>query len=90
VRLDAKGLKLFGSRFCAGWIVATVEVSGDRETGLSSGGANEAEDLLVAIERFAGPVFGDLREETMLDGVPFRSARRVVGDGERQAEESAS
>ena len=69
MRLDAKGLKPFGSRFCAGWIVATIKVSGDRQTGLSFGGTNEAEDLLVAIERFAGPVLGDLREETMLDGV---------------------
>ena len=53
--------------------------------GLSSGGANEAEVLLVAVERFTGPVFGDLREETMLDGVPFGSTRWVVGDGEGQA-----
>lgn len=82
--LDAKGLQLLGSRFCAGWIVATVEVGGDRQTGLRAGGANEAEDLLVAIERFTGPVFGDLREETMLDGVPFGSTCWVVGDGEGQ------
>ena len=85
MRLDAKGLQLLGSRFCAGWIVAPVEMGGDRQTGLSSGGANEAEDLLVAIERFTGPVLGDLREETMLDGVPFGSTRWVVGDGEGQA-----
>lgn len=83
MRPDAKGLKLFRSRFCAGWIVAPVQVSGDRQTGLSFGGANEAKDLQVAVERFAGPVLGDLREEAMLDGVPFGSARRVVGDGER-------
>ena len=88
--MEAKGLKLFGRRFSAGRIVATVEVSGDRQTGLGSGGANEAEDLLVAVERFAGPVFGDLGEEAMLDGVPFGSARRIVGHGEGQAEESAS
>jgi len=85
VRLDAKGLKLFGCGFCAGWIVATVEVSVDRQAGLSSGGANEVEDLLIAVERFAGPVLGDLREETMLDGVPFRSSGGVAGDGECQA-----
>ena len=85
MRLNAKGLKLFGSRFCAGWIVASVQVSSDRQTGLSFGGANEAKDLLVAVERFPGPVLGDLRKETMLDGVPFGSARGVVGDGEREA-----
>ena len=85
MRLDAQSLKLFGSRFGPGWIVATVKVSCDRQAGLSSGGANEAKNLLVAVEWFASPVLGDLREETMLDGVPFRSAGWVVGDGERQA-----
>ena len=58
MRLDAKCLKLFGSRFGAGWIVATVEVSVHGQAGLSSGGANEVEDLLIAVERFAGPVLG--------------------------------
>ena len=82
MRPDAKSLKLFGCGFCAGWIVATVKVSVDRQAGLSSGGANEVENLLIAVERFAGPVLGDLREEPMLDGVPFRSSRGVVGDGE--------
>jgi len=75
VRLDEKCLKLFGCGFCAGRRVATVEVSVDRQAGLSSGGANEVEDLVIAVERFARPVLGDLREETMLDGVPFRSSR---------------
>ncbi len=83
--LDAKCLKLFGCRFCTGGIQAPVEVSGDRQAGLSSGGADEVEDLLIAVERLAGPVLGDFREETMFDGVPFRSARWVVGDGEGQA-----
>lgn len=82
MRPDAKCLKLFGCGFGAGWIVATVEVSVDRQAGSSSGGANEAEDLVIAVERFAGPVLGDLREEPMLDGVPFRSSGGVVSDGE--------
>ena len=74
MRLDAKCLKLCGCGFGASWIVTTVEVSVDRQAGLSSGGANEVEDLVIAVERFAGPVLGDLREEPMLDGVPFRSS----------------
>jgi hypothetical protein len=82
VRPDAKCLKLFARGFGAGWIVATIEVSVDRQAGLSSGGANEVEDLVIAVERFAGPVLGDLREKPMLDGVPFRSSRGVVSDGE--------
>ncbi len=82
MRLDAKCLKLLGCGFGASGIVATVEVSVDRQAGSSCGGANEAEDLLIAVERFASPVLGDLREEAMLDGVPFGSTRGVVGDGE--------
>ena len=85
MRLDTKSQKLFGSRFCADWIVATVKVSGNRQAGFGFGGANEAEDLLVAVEGFACPVLRNLREQAVLDGVPFRSAGRVVGDGERQA-----
>ena len=84
MRLDAKRLELFGSRFGACLIVATVEVSSDRQTGSRARGANEAQDLLIAVERFASPVLGDLREETMLNGIPFGSARRVVGNSERQ------
>src|SRR5262245_17124212 len=59
---------------------------GHRKAGSSSGGADEAEELLIAIERLAGPVFGDLREEAVLDGIPFRSTGWIVGNGEGQAE----
>ena len=82
MRLETKRLELFGRWFGAGRIVATVEVSGNRQAGLSSGGADEVEDLLMAVEWFASPVFGDLGKETMLDGIPFRSPGGVVGDGE--------
>ena len=83
---DAKGLKLLRGRLCAGGIVATVEMCGDRKAGSSSGGADETEDLRIAIERLAGPVFRDLREEAVLDGIPFGSAGWVVGNGEGQPE----
>jgi hypothetical protein len=73
VRLDAKCLKLLGCGFGASGIVATVEVSVDGQAGSNCGGANEAEDLLIAVERFASPVLGDLREEAMLDGVPLEA-----------------
>ena len=69
----------------AGGIIPTVKVGGDQKPGLSFGGANKVEDLLVAIERFSSPVLGDFREESMLDGVPLGSARWVMGDGECQA-----
>ena len=86
MRLQTKRLKLFGRWFGAGSIVATVEVSGDRQAGLSSGEAYKVQDLLIAVEWFAGPVLGDLGKETVLDGVPFGSASRVVSNGERQTE----
>ena len=50
--------------------MTTVQVSGDSQTSLGSGGANEAEYLWVGIERFAGPVLRNLGEETVLDRVP--------------------
>lgn len=75
-----------GRWFGAGWIVTTVEVSGDRQAGLSSGGSDEVEDFVVAVERFTGPVFGDFGEEAMLDGVPLGSARRVMGNGKSETE----
>jgi hypothetical protein len=59
---------MFGRGFGASRIVATVEVSGDGKAGLSCGGTNEVENLLIAVAGFAGPVLGDLRKETMLDG----------------------
>ena len=53
---------------------------------MSFGGADEAEDLLIAIERLAGPVLGDFREEAVFDGIPFGSTGWIVGNGEDQAE----
>jgi hypothetical protein len=44
MRLDTQGLKLFGRRFYTSWIVATVKVSGYRQSGLGFGGANEGKE----------------------------------------------
>src|ERR1700722_16493445 len=60
-------------------------MSGNRQSGLSSGGADKVQDLVITIERLTGPVLGNLGKETMLNGVPFGSARRVMGNGESQA-----
>ena len=87
--LDAECLKLFWCRYGAGQIVPTVEMSTDRHAGLSSGGTNEVKDLVIAVEGFASPVFGDLGEQTMLDGIPFGSTCGVVSDGSRDAERVA-
>ena len=90
MRSQSEGSKLFGCRFGTGGIVATVELSGDRQAGIRSGGADEVEDLLIAVEWFACPVLGDFGKETMFNGVPFGSAGWVVGHGEVRPRESAS
>jgi hypothetical protein len=84
--LQAKSLELFGRWFGAVGILATVQVSGDGQAGFGLGCANEVQDLLITIEWFAGPVFGDLGEEAVLDGVPCGRASRVVPNGESQSE----
>src|SRR5437763_8606404 len=61
-------------------------MGGDCQAGFRFGGTNEVEDLLVAVEWYTGPVLGDFRKEAVFNGVPFGSTRRVVGDGESQAE----
>ena len=85
MRFQSKGLKLFGRGSNAGGIVVTVEVGGDCQASFRSGGANEVEDLLITIEWFARPVLGDFGKEAVFNGIPFGSARGVVGDGESQA-----
>jgi hypothetical protein len=83
---NAKGLQLFRGRLCARGIETTIEMCGDRKAGSSSGGAEEAEDLLIAIERLASPVVGDFREEAVLDGIPLGSPGWIMGNGEGQPE----
>jgi hypothetical protein len=73
--LEAKGLEMFKRGFSASRIVATVEVSGDGQAGLSSGGTNEVENLLIAVERFTGPVLGDLRKRQRQPLLPPVSLR---------------
>ena len=66
--------------------MSTVEISSDTKSGLGLGGASVVEDFLVGIQWFSRLVSGDFREETMFDGIPLRSTRRIVshsyGDGE--------
>ena len=61
-----------------------VEVSRDCETGSDAGVADEVEDFGITVKRFRGPVFRNLGEQAVLDGIPFGSAGGVMsnGDGE--------
>lgn len=64
----------------------TVQVGGDSQSGFRGSGADEVKDLLIAIERLTGPVFGDFREESMLNGIPLGSAGGIVSDSELEVE----
>jgi hypothetical protein len=66
-------------------VAAAVEVGGNFQAGLSGGSSGEIEDLLIGIEGLAGPVEGKSREETVLDGIPFGGAGRIVSDGDSEA-----
>ena len=58
-----------------------VEVSRDCETGSGARVADEVENFGVAIKRFRGPVFGNLGEQAVLDGIPFGSPSGVMSNG---------
>src|SRR5579864_4981567 len=81
VALQSKKSNLIWGRLETARIVAAVEISGDLKSGLGFGGASIVENLLVGIQGLARPVSRDLREETMLDGIPFGSAGGIVGNG---------
>ncbi len=61
-------------------IVFSVQICGHDQAGLSAGGANELEHLLVAVQWLGSPVLGDLGEQTMFDGIPFGCTGWVVRD----------
>ena len=61
------------------------EVSTDGEAGPGSGGADVVEYRVVAVKGSSSPVFRDLAEEPVLDRIPFRGSRRVVGNGDGEA-----
>ena len=78
---DAKTADLRWIGCGASWIVLSVEVSRDCESGSGAGVADEIEDFWVAVEGLGSPVFGDFGEQAVLDGIPFGSASRIVSNG---------
>jgi hypothetical protein len=73
----------------SGFVVLWDEVGADREAGFRFGGTDKIEDLVDVGEEFASPVFADLAEQAVLDGIPLGSARRIVADGNDETEGSA-
>ena len=78
--LEFQSTELLGSGFCAGGIVTSIQVSRDGQTSFRGRFTDEVEDLLITIEGFTRPVFGNFGEESMLNGVPFGSASGIVSD----------
>ena len=48
-------------------------------------GADEADDRGQTYQRFASPIHGDMRKQSMLELVPLAGAWRIVADSDRQA-----
>src|SRR3989441_6906520 len=86
VRAEAEPPQLFRRGADPRWVVPPVEVSGDSQAGLGLGGADEFENLLVAVQGFPGPVLRDLGEEAVFDGIPFGGARGIVRDRDAEVE----
>ena len=63
-----------------------IQVSGDGKSCFRGSGPDEVQDFLITKEWLTGPVFGDFREESMLNGVPLGSAGRIVSDGDVEIE----
>src|SRR5258708_29911516 len=72
-------------RFEPSGILLSMQICRHNQAGLGAGIANEAQHLFIADQWLGGPVFGNLREQTVLDRVPFGRASRVVSDCSRDA-----
>src|SRR2546427_745252 len=82
VRFELQSLKLFRTGFGASGVMSAVQIGRNGQAGCRRGRTDKVKDLLVAIERFVNPVFGDFGEEAMLDGIPLGSANGGVSVGE--------
>ena len=81
---EFQSAELFGSGFGAGGIVTSIQVGRDGQTSFGGCRTDEVEDLLITIEGFTGPVFGNFGEESMLNGIPFGSASGIVSDSDSE------
>ena len=70
----------------AGGIGVLIELATNFQTCPGRCRSDQLDDDLMADERFAAPVAGNEREQTMLDLVPFAGAGRQVTHGDGNAE----
>ena len=76
--LNVEGSHFGIADFDALGVEALVNVASDSEAGIGGSGADQLYDDVVADERFAAPVLGDVGKEAMLDAVPFAGAGRQM------------
>ena len=57
MRLETETLEFVRSRFGTDGIVTSIQVGGNGQAGECGGGTYKVQNLLIAIQRFAGPVF---------------------------------
>ena len=86
--VQSKGSNLIRCGLETTRIETAVEISSDLKSGLGLGSTSIVEDLLVRIQRFAGPVARDFGEEAMLDGIPFWKRRWDSGQRSRPRQRS--
>ena len=60
--------------FDTAWIARAIEVAGNGESFAGRGGGDQLDDDLMADERLAAPVLGDVGEQSVLDAVPLAGA----------------
>ena len=83
--LDVDCSQLGFGDFDAAWVARAIDVASNGEPLLGRSGGDELDDNLMADERLAAPVLGDVGEQSMLDPVPFAGAGRKVDDGHGKA-----
>jgi len=66
-------------------ILTFIEKGSHLEPGLSGGSSNEFHHGVQRAEGVARPLFGNETEQAVFDGIPLRSAGRIVANGHRDA-----
>ena len=79
-----KLLHLVIGHFDSSIVVLGDETAVDGQSGGGGRCTDEWEDQRVVLRRDARPVFADLAEETMVDGIPLGGAVGIVTDGHRE------
>ena len=66
--------------FDAGRVGFRVKMRLDFQPGLGGGAGNQFQEDVVGAQWSTGPIDADESEQSMLYGIPFRSAGRIVTD----------